>query len=98
MTTASTDALRTYHGLRGAFAAGAIALLAAVPVAMQFTGQVDWSPGDFLAAAALRAALWAGVEFALRALARPVTRLAGAALAAVAFLAVWTELAVGIVD
>ncbi|WP_350176449.1 hypothetical protein [Erythrobacter sp.] len=98
MPTASTGALGPYRGLRIAFATGALALLSAVLVAMQVTGEVDWGPGDFLVAAALLAALWAGVELVLRALLRPVARLAGIALAAAVFLVVWAELAVGIFD
>ncbi|QIQ85966.1 hypothetical protein [Erythrobacter sp.] len=98
MNAASIGSALSLRGLRRAFAAGALALLAVPLVAMQFTGEVDWGPGDFLVAAALLAALWAGVELALRAFARPAGRIAGIALSAFGFLAVWAELAVVIFD
>lgn len=98
MTITTTATPRSFRGVRLAFSAAALALLAAVLIAMQFSGEVDWGPGDFLVAAALLAGFWAGVELALRALARPAAQLAGIALAALVFLAVWAELAVGIFD
>jgi hypothetical protein len=75
------------------------ALLLLVPlVAMRFTREVDWGPGDFLAAGALLAGAglaWVGVSRRVRAPRRRVLMKAGVALV---LLLVWTELAVGIVS
>jgi len=98
MNTAMNAAPHNARFVRGGFAIIALAILAVPLVAMQFTGEVNWGPGDFLVAAGMLAALWAGVELALRTLARPAARFAGIALAVLIFLAVWTELAVGIFD
>lgn len=66
-------------------------------VAMQFTDEVAWSPGDF----AVAAALLVGTGFLYVIATRKMINLrqrvvVGAALAA-AFLLVWAELAVGII-
>lgn len=75
------------------------ALLLLVPlVAMRFTREVDWGPGDFLAAGALLAGAgiaWVGVSRRVRAPGRRVLMKAGVALV---LLLVWAELAVGIVS
>lgn len=76
---------------------GAIALLAAPLVAMRFTDQVAWSPGDFALAAAMFAVFGAALEWAARS-SRDALYRAGAVLALVSsFLVVWANLAVGIV-
>lgn len=92
---AAPNSLRTF---RLGFAAIALAVLAIPLVAMQFSGEVNWGAGDFLVFAAMLAALWAGVELALRSMTRPLARFAGIVLAALVFLTVWAELAVGIFD
>ena len=76
---------------------GGTALLLMVPlVAMQFTREVAWGVGDFLAAALLIAGTgMAYVLSARRLTTRRARLIAGAALAA-ALLVVWAELAVGI--
>ncbi|MFK3739826.1 hypothetical protein [Massilia sp. TN1-12] len=75
------------------------ALLLLVPlVAMRFTREVDWGPGDFLAAGALLAGAgiaWVGVSRRVRAPGRRVLMKTGVALV---LLLVWAELAVGIVS
>lgn len=74
------------------------ALILLVPlVAMQFTDEVAWSPGDFAAAWVLMA----GVGFAYKLMTRQAADLAyraaaGLALAA-AFILIWANLAVGII-
>lgn len=75
----------------------AIPLLLCVPlVAMQFTGEVVWSPFDFLVAAAILGGIGLTGEFLFRRSANPAYRLgACAALGAILFT-VWSNLAVGI--
>jgi hypothetical protein len=74
-----------------------IAVLLLLPyVAMQFTGQVIWSPFDFLVAGALLLGAGLTFEFFVRRRSSPAYRLAiGLAIAAVLAL-VWVELAVGV--
>ncbi|MDC8753426.1 hypothetical protein OIK40_02080 [Erythrobacter sp. sf7] len=74
-------------------------LLLAVPlVAMQFTGEVNWGPGDFIVMGAMLALLGTGIDIALRLPASFRLRAALAGLAIAGFLLVWAELAVGIFD
>ena len=73
------------------------AVLLLIPlVAMQFTTEVQWSPGDFAAAGALL--FFAGISYV--AAAQFVRTRSGRLLALVAVLAVlglvWAELAVGL--
>lgn len=77
---------------------GAVVLLAAPFVAMQLNAEgVDWSPGDFIFAAALFGIVGGLLELAVRASSNPSYR-TGAALALLgAFLVMWVNLAVGIV-
>ena len=78
---------------------GAAVLLLAIPlVAMQFTGEVNWGAEDFAAAAVLIGGLGLAIELAVAKVRVPVRRFAAIALAVVAFLVVWAELAVGIFD
>ena len=76
---------------------GAAALILLPLVAMQFTREVNWGPGDFGLAIALVGAVGGTFELAVRA-SRSWTYRAGigVALAAV-FLLVWINLAVGII-
>lgn len=65
-------------------------------VAMQFTSDVRWGPGDFLVFAAMLAGACGAFEAVMRLTADRRRRwLAGAAIVT-AFLLVWAELAVGI--
>lgn len=73
----------------------AACLLLTPLIAMQFTREVAWGPGDFVVAAGLLGGAGVGLELAAR-LRRPLHRVAvGLAVVAVALL-VWAELAVGI--
>lgn len=73
----------------------AAALLLAPAIAMQFTADVNWGPGDFLAAALLLGVTGVSLEIAV-ALPRRQWRSRGAALAVAVLMLVWLELAVGI--
>ena len=75
----------------------AAALLLTPLVAMRFTDEVNWAPGDFAVAALLIGGLGLGIELAVRKT-RNLAFRAGAALAVLtAFLLVWVNLAVGFI-
>ncbi len=74
----------------------AAVLLLAPAIAMQFTPEVNWGPGDFLAAALLLGVTGVSLEIAA-ALPRRQWRSRGTVLAVAVLLLVWLELAVGIV-
>jgi hypothetical protein len=80
---------------RLAFLSFAALVLLAPAVAMPFTREVNWGPGDFAAAFLLLAATWAGLELSWRFVAGRGLRLASSLLVLVALLAVWSWLAVG---
>lgn len=84
--------------LRVLYLLACAALLSIPAIAMQFTSEVAWGPGDFLVMGALLLALGAGAELALRTARSRTGMIVGIALATVLFLAVWAELAVGIFD
>ena len=91
--------MRGGHGTsrwRLAMWGGAVLLLALPAVAMLFTGEVDWGPGDFLAMGAMLLVACSACELAARLLARPAHRVAAFVAIAAAFLLTWAELAVGI--
>jgi hypothetical protein len=74
----------------------AVALLITPFVAMQFTTEVDWSPGDFLFAAMMFGLVGLLLELAVRASPNWSFR-GGVALAVLAgFVVIWSNLAVGI--
>jgi hypothetical protein len=73
----------------------ASALLLLPALAMQFSTEVNWGPGDFLAAALLLGLTGFGLEVAAR-LPRRRWRRRGAMLVVAALALVWAELAVGI--
>ena len=73
----------------------AAAILVLPALAMQFSTEVNWGPGDFLAAALLLGLTGLGLEVAA-ALPRRSWRRRGAVIAVAAMLLVWAELAVGI--
>lgn len=76
---------------------GAAALVMLPAVAMQFTSEVNWTPGDFGFAAMLLGAFGLGVELAVRKSPDRFYR-AGAAFALLsAFLVVWANGAVGMI-
>lgn len=97
MTTDTTTSLRRPGKLRP-FVWGGLAALLCVPlVAMQFTSEVDWDPGDFLIMGILLSAVGGGYELAVR-LSDSLAYRAAIALAVVAsFLLIWINLAVGII-
>jgi hypothetical protein len=73
-----------------------LAILLVPAVAMRFTDEVNWGPGDFLAGGALLAGV--GLVYVLaarRVVSRPRRFLLGAVLA-LGLLLAWAELAVGI--
>lgn len=75
----------------------ATALMLLVPlVAMRFTDQVNWSPGDFVAAGVLLGGTGCAYVWLTRQTGRRGRRLATGASLLVALLLVWAELAVGI--
>lgn len=80
------------------FAVLALCLLALPLIAMQFTAEVNWGAGDFVVAAGLLAALWAGIEITLRLARTSMGRLLAVTACVLAFLTIWAELAVGIFD
>jgi hypothetical protein len=74
-----------------------VVLLLLIPfIAMQFTGEVKWSPSDFIVAAVLLAGTGISCELVLRKVRRISQRIALCATLLTALLLVWLELAVGI--
>lgn len=74
----------------------AAALFAAPLIAMQFTSEVNWTLGDFMVFGGMLLILCCGIEAAMRLPVDRKWRLIAAAIALMAFLIVWVELAVGI--
>lgn len=75
----------------------ATAVLLLVPaVAMQFTEEVAWGLGDFVAAAVLLFSAGAAVVIGLRHVRSKGQRVALVATIAVCLILVWAELAVGL--
>ncbi|MHA7818460.1 MAG: hypothetical protein ACX930_02310 [Erythrobacter sp.] len=89
LQTASINRYRTV------FAVLALALLAVPLIAMQMSDDVNWTAGDFLAAAVLLFGLGAAIELAIRFAPSRAVRAAAVALALAAFVFVWAMLAVG---
>lgn len=84
----------TRNVLRVLLATGALLL---VPlVAMRFTAEVRWDAFDFAASAVLLAGAGLAFELAMAKLRTRRARLAAGGAIALALLAVWAELAVGI--
>ncbi len=76
--------------------AAAVAMLLAPAIAMQFTSEVNWGPGDFGLFASLLAAVGCAFEALVRMTPRRAFRIAGAVVIVAAFLLLWGELAVGL--
>jgi hypothetical protein len=91
---AATVSLRS--GWRIAGWALAAAVLAIPAIAMQFTSEVNWGPGDFLVMGTMLLALGIGLEVAFAKLNGGRSRAIAGALLLVIFLLIWAELAVGI--
>lgn len=78
---------------------GGIALLLCLPaLAMLFTREVNWGPGDFVAAAGLLGLAGLGLELTARLSTTPIRRALAAGAVVAMLLLVWVELAVGIFD
>ncbi|GGD43646.1 hypothetical protein [Croceicoccus pelagius] len=73
---------------------GALLLLPAI--AMQFTREVHWGPGDFLFAALLLGGLGLGVEWIMRRIGGQTFRIAGIGVLLLTIMLIWAEGAVGI--
>ncbi|HQQ82665.1 MAG: hypothetical protein U0289_14090 [Cyclobacteriaceae bacterium] len=65
-------------------------------IAMQFTSEVNWSPGDFLVAGVLLFGAALLADLALRKIRSKGKRMAVVAIIMMALILVWIELAVGI--
>lgn len=73
------------------------ALVLLVPlVAMQFSGRVDWSAGDFVAAGVLLMGIGLAFELFVRKVSNKLGRLVLTVLLGIALVYLWAELAVGI--
>lgn len=94
--TATAASQSSHRTQRLAFAALALALLSIPAVAMFFTSEVNWGPGDFVVMGGLLIALYAGIELALRLARTPLGRTLAVLASILAFLTIWAELAVGI--
>jgi uncharacterized membrane protein YgdD (TMEM256/DUF423 family) len=94
MKTTNVDAVRT--DVRRVLLA-TLAILLVPAVAMRFTNEVNWGPGDFLAGAALLAGTGLAYVLAKPRIAGRPGRLLLGGLLALGLLLVWAELAVGIV-
>lgn len=95
--TAATDRGRLDVWRIMGWSIGALVLLLPL-VAMQFTSDVDWSPGDFLFAGVLVLAVGIPMEVTVRKTGQSAYRI-GAGLALVTgFLLLWSNGAVGITD
>jgi uncharacterized membrane protein YgdD (TMEM256/DUF423 family) len=94
MKTTNVDAVRT--DVRRVLLA-TLAILLVPAVAMRFTNEVNWGPGDFLVGGALLAGTGLAYVLAKPRIAGRPGRLLLGGLLALGLLLVWAELAVGIV-
>lgn len=76
---------------------GAACLLLLPLVAMQFTDEVHWTPGDFLVMGVLLGLVGAAYEVALRVARSNLYMVASGVAAGTAFITTWINLAVGII-
>ncbi len=72
------------------------ALLLLPAVAMPFTREMNWGPGDFAAAAVLLGGLGLAVEGAMRLIRAPRLRIAAIVASALAVATIWADAAVGL--
>ena len=93
MKTTNVDAVRS--DVRRVLLA-TLAILLVPAVAMRFTHEVDWGPGDFLVGAALLAGTGLAYVLAKRRIAGRAGRLLVGGLLALGLLLAWAELAVGV--
>lgn len=73
-----------------------VAILIAPLIAMQFTGEVHWTPFDFGVAAVLLGATALAIEFVIRNIGRPAWCVAAVLAIMATLVLVWAELAVGV--
>jgi hypothetical protein len=73
-----------------------LAILAVPAIAMQFTEEMNWGPGDFLTAGALLFGTGLAYVLITRQVTSRTSRIAVGAGLAAALLTVWAQLAVGI--
>lgn len=74
----------------------AVALLLTPAIAMQFSDEVRWAPGDFIIFGLMLLVAGLAVEIIVRTLAKGPTRWLGVLVIAGLFLWLWAELAVGV--
>ncbi|HQY46707.1 MAG TPA: hypothetical protein PLE38_07145 [Usitatibacteraceae bacterium] len=84
------------HRWRIAGWGAAAALLLAPLVAMQFTGEVKWTPFDFAVFGAMLAVAGGALELVVRVTRRQAVRAVAGTAIAVAFLLAWAHGAVGL--
>lgn len=89
---------RTFLKSAGVVVLAAAAILLVPALAMQFTDEVNWGPGDFAAAGALLLGTGLAYVTLTRAVIRPRRRIIIGSALALLLLLVWAELAVGIID
>ena len=73
-----------------------LSLLLIPLIAMNTTSEVQWSVGDFVAAAILLSLLVIGIEIALRMFPSKKARIIAGAIVLLVFVVLWIELAVGL--
>ena len=93
-----TESKSAARGVRAVCWMVAAAILLVPALAMQFTGEVSWGPGDFVVMGGLLVLLCLAVEGVARLDARFYTKVAGALALVMVFVTVWAELAVGLFD
>ena len=78
---------------------GAAAIVLLIPaIGMQFSSEVNWGPGDFAIVGIMLLALCTAIELAFAFGRTRAMRLGAIGLSLFVFLAIWAELAVGILD
>lgn len=98
MTGATDPAVKHFDSKQLLRIVLATAALLLIPlVAMQFTGEVDWTASDFVIMGVLLFGTGLLLQFAANKLRSSRSRLLALAAIGFAFLFVWAELAVGIV-
>ncbi len=97
MTAVAQGGQGFWNSWRVAGWGGVLALLLTPAIAMQFTAEVNWAPGDFVFAIVMLGSVGLVLELAVRSSASTAYRAAvGVALLA-GFLQTWVNLAVGII-
>jgi hypothetical protein len=87
----------TWKILRFAGWAFSAVLLILPAIAMQFTGEVDWSASDFMVMGALLGTIGLCTEYLVRRSGSTAYRIGAVIAMATAFLTIWVNLAVGMI-